>query len=165
MKSFFFALLLANLVAGAWLWLQAPVDVVREPGRMDLQIEPARIRVLSEAEVAGLRQKAQSDAAKAAPPPQAPAAVPAAAAPAVADLPLASCIDIGTFGSEAATKKIRSRLNAAGLGERLAVSTADKITRLRITGVDPAGEAQVHVILHDFPKQEMTHCDEAPAAH
>jgi hypothetical protein len=161
MKSFFLALLLANLVAAAWLWLQAPVDVVREPARMDLQIDPGRVHVLSDAEVARLRQKAESDAARAAAPPP-PASAPAPA-PAM-ELPLASCIDIGSFASEGATRKIRGRLGTAGLADRLAVVTADKITHLRLTGVDAAGEAQLHVILRDFPKLEMLHCSEAPAA-
>jgi hypothetical protein len=161
MKRLFLALLLANLVAGAWLLLEAPMDVLREPGRMDLQLEQGRVRVLSPAEVARKRDKAQNEAA---PPPPAAAPIPVAppaAAPSV-ELPLASCIDIGTFTSESATKKIRARLSSAGLGEHVATITADKITRLRITRVDAAGEAQIHLLLHEFPKQEMVHCSEPP---
>jgi hypothetical protein len=185
MKAVFFTLLLGNIVAGAWLLLGAPVDVVREPGRMDLQVDPGRLRVLSEAEFARKREQAQSAAAAASaettgagangtntPPgvaetPAAPQAAPPASQPpapaAALALPLASCIDIGSFASEAATRKIRTRLASAGLGERSAVLTVNNSTRLHITGVDAAGEAQIHLILHDFPKQEMSHCSEPPA--
>lgn len=176
MKSLFLVLLIANLAAGAWLLLQAPVGVVREPGRMDLQLEQGRVRVLGEAEVAQLRQKAQSDAAAAEVAAGAAAATataltqtPAGTATAAGgaagvEMPLASCIDIGPFGAESATRKIRARLAAAGLTEHVSTATTDKVTRLRITGVDAVGEAQVHLILRDFPRQEMNHCVEAAAA-
>ena len=55
MKAFFFLLLAANVFLGAWLLLGEPVDSVREPGRMQLQIEPGRFRVLSDADLARLR--------------------------------------------------------------------------------------------------------------
>jgi len=177
-KSLFLVLLIANLTAGAWLLLQAPVGLVREPGRMDLQIDQGRVRILGEAEVARTRQKAASDAAQiaaaelAAGTAPGPAGAPAAdSAPASGtvgaapvEVPLASCIDIGPFASETATRKFRARLASAGLAEHVAASTVDKLTRLRITGVDDAGEAKVQLILRDFAKQELNHCSEAPAA-
>ena len=176
MKSLFLVLLIANLAAGAWLLLQEPVGVVREPGRMDLQVEQGRVQILSEAQVAKIKQKADSDAAASADaaaaaasssaPGAAPAAsaTPAALATAAVELPLASCIDIGPFASEGAARKFRARLATAGLSEHLSTNTADKITRLHITGVDAAGEAQIHAILGDFPKQEITHCTDSPPA-
>jgi len=171
MKSLFYVLIIANLAAGAWLLLQAPVGVVREPGRMDLQMEQGRVRVLGDAEVARLRQKAQSDAAAAeaatstaAAPATPPAPAAAGAGAPALELPLASCIEIGPFGTESAARKIRARLAAAGLTEHVSTATTDKVTRLRITGVDAVGEAQVHLVLRDFPKQEMNHCTEAPAS-
>jgi len=179
MKTLFIVLLVANLTAGAWLLLQSPVGVVREPGRTELQIEPGRVRILGEAEVAKARQKAAIDAAQSAaadPAPGTPGAIsgasPAAAAPAAAtaaaspvEVPQASCIELGPFASEAAARKIRARLAAAGLADHVSTSTNDKVTRLRITGVDDAGEAKVQLILRDFAKQELTHCSDAPASH
>lgn len=170
MRTLFLVLLIADLLAGGWLWLQGPVDQVREPGRLELQVEPGRVRVLTEAELARLRLKAESDAA-AQVSGQATAPAPAVAAPAAespapttagGELPLASCVDIGDFPSEAAARKLRTRLAAAGLDGHVATATSDKLTRLRITELDAAGEAQLHAILRDFPKQELTHCSEAP---
>lgn len=178
MKSLFLVLIVANLTAGAWLLLQEPVGVVREPGRMDLQLEQGRVQILTEAQMLKAKQKADSDAAAAAAAAGTAAATPggtatATAAPATAagsasapavEVPLASCIDIGPFASEAATRKVRARLATAGLGDHLSTTTADKVTQLHITGVDAAGEAQIHDILHDFSKQEISHCFEAPPA-
>jgi cell division septation protein DedD len=183
MKSLFLVLLIANLTAGAWLLLQEPVGVVREPGRMDLQIEQGRVRILGEAEVSKAKQKADSDAAASAaaataaatasggtpatpatPAPTAPTATPQDAGAAPMEVPLASCIDIGPFTSEAAMRRIRTRLATAGLTDHLSTSTTDKVTRLRITGVDAAGETQIHLILKDFARQALSHCSENPAA-
>jgi hypothetical protein len=176
MKTAVFALVLANLVAGAWLLLGTPVDVVREPGRIDQQLNAARLRLLTEAEFARKRDQARIEsaaatasaanaaAATAAPPATTPTAAPVAPPAANLDLPLGSCIDMGPFSSDPATRKLRARLAAAGLGGHLASSTVDKVTRLRITGADAAAEVQVHLILRDFPKLEMTHCSEAPPA-
>jgi phage-related tail fiber protein len=176
MKTAVLALVLANLVAGAWLLLGTPVDVVREPGRIDQQVNAAGLRVLTEAEFARKRDQARIEsaaasapaanaaAAAAAPPAATPAAAPVAPPAASVELPLASCIDIGPFASDPATRKFRTRLAAAGLGDHLASGTVDKVTRLRITGADAAAETQVHLILRDFPKLEMSHCSEAPPA-
>ncbi len=174
MKTALFVLVLGNLVAGAWLLLGTPVDVVREPGRIDQQVNAARLRVLTEAEFARKRDQARmesaaatapaANAAAAAPPAPTPTAAPVAPPAASLDLPLASCIDIGPFASDPATRKLRARLATAGLGDHLASSTADKVTRLRITGADAAAETQVHLILRDFPRLEMSHCSEAPPA-
>ena len=162
MKAAFLALLLANMVAGAWLLLGTPVDVVREPGRVDLQVEPARLRVLTDAEFARKRDLAQSEAI-AAMEAKGAAAAAATATAAIPEMPLASCIDIGTFTSEAGARKLRTRLTAAGLGDRLSATT-DSDTHLHLTGLDAASEAQIHQILRDFPKLEIVHCSDAAAA-
>lgn len=157
MKNFLYLLLLANVAAAAWLVLEPPIDVVREPGRSEQQLAPGSFHLLSDAEVAQRRSDAERKAAAIASAAVA-SAVPPAAAPPV-ELPLASCVDISGFASEGATKKLRARLAAAGLGDK--VNATDKPPRLRLTGLDSAGEAQLHAILKDFPHQEMNHCTEA----
>ncbi len=167
MKSLFLALLAATLGTAAWLALQGPVDVVREPARLERQLAADQFRLLSEADGARLRSDAARKAAAAS---SAAAAAPAtAAAPGDAaargdDMPVASCIDIGGFASESATRKLHARLVAAGLGDRTTVIGADKTVILHLTGVDAAAEARIHAILKDFPHQEMIHCAEVPAA-
>jgi hypothetical protein len=146
MKGFFFVLLAANLAAGAWLLLGDPVDIVREPARAGLQIAPERFRVLSEADLALLRSQAERNAA----------AATAAAAP--VDAPLADCVEIGDFASEAAARKARARLAAGGVGQPIAIGTLDHATRLRIAGVDPETEVRIDQVLKDYPRQQLVHC-------
>ena len=168
MKKVFLSLLAACVAAFLWLVLQGPVDVVREPGRIDQQLSADQFRLLTEADAARLRAEAERKAA-AAP----PAAPPASAAPepvppsppaATEDLPLASCVDIGSFASDGAARKLRNRLAGVGLAERTSVRTVDKATHLRLTGIDAAAEVLIHEILKDFPHQEMVHCSEAAPA-
>lgn len=162
MKALFFLLLTANVLVGAWLLLGEPVDSVREPGRLQLQIEAGRFHLLSDADLARTRQKAERTAAVAA---VAAAAAAAAATPRIeppaANPPSSSCVEIGNFPSDSAAKKARARLAAIGLADRTSASTVNHLTRLRVTGVDPATEAQIDEILKDYPKQQLAHCAEA----
>jgi len=161
MKAFFFLLLAANLGLGTWLLLGEPVDSVREPGRMELQIEPGRFRVLRDADLGRLRGQAAHTAAAA-------AALAAAAVPkaeiAAAERPSLSCVEIGNFPSESAAKKLRARLAAIGLTDRTSAGTGNRATRVRLSGIDAASEAKIDEILKDFPKQQLEHCAEAASA-
>jgi len=167
MKTFFSLLLAANVFLGAWLLLGEPVDSVREPGRMQLQIEPGRFRVLSDADFARLRGQAERSAAAASATASAAAAAPAAPkadVPLVADLPSLSCVEIGNFPSEGAAKKARARLASLGLADKTSASTVNHATRLRVSGIDAAAEAKIQEILKDFPKQQLEHCAEVSSA-
>jgi hypothetical protein len=157
MKALFSLLLAANVFLGAWLLLGEPVDSVREPGRMQLQIEPGRFRVLSEADFARLRGQAERAAAAAAALPVVPAP-PKVDVPVVADLPSLSCVEIGDFPSEGAAKKTRARLATIGLADKTSMSTVNHATRLRVSGIDAAAEAKIHEILKDYPKEQLEHC-------
>jgi len=163
MKSFLVLLLLGNLVAAAWILFEPPVDVVREAARSEQQIAPGSFHLLSDAEVAQRRAEAERKAAAAAA--AASAAAASLATVPVADLPLASCIDILGFSSEAATKKLRARLAAASLVARVDSASGDKPLHLRLTGLDGPAELQVHALLKEFPRLELSHCAEAPASH
>ncbi len=152
MKSSFVVLLTANAVVGAWLFLSGPLDVMREPARMELQIDTDKIRVLSDADLTRMRTQAERIAA----------ANTAAIAPKLevspVEPPSTACVEIGNFPSEAVAKKARARLAAIGLSERTSANTAGHTIRLRVTGVDAATEARIDEILKDYPKQRLEHC-------
>ena len=74
-------LLVANIVAAAWISQRTPNDILREPGRMNAQIAADKFRLLTDADLNHL-QKAAEAAAKAQAAAAAQAAVPPAAAPA-----------------------------------------------------------------------------------
>lgn len=158
MKALFIVLLTANAVVGAWLYLSGPLDVMREPGRMELQIDANKIRLLSEADLARMRSQAERTAA----------ANAAAAAPkletASVEPTSAGCVEIGNFPSEAAAKKARARLAAMGLSDRISANTVGRATRLRVTGVDAATQARIDEILRDYPKQRLERCAETASA-
>ena len=107
MKLAFLLLVLANLALFAWQqgvfgWLP---DSGREPGRIARQLEPERIRVLTEKQVQQLREKAR----------QPPAAV-------VAGVDFAGgqgCLEFGDF-TQADAARVLARLAPLALGERLA---------------------------------------------
>ncbi len=152
MKSLFAFLLAANLGLAAWLYLGQPADLVREPGRLELQIEPERFHLLSDAELARRRSQAQSAAA----------ALAAAAAP---ETPSTRCVEIGIFPSETAARKAGARIAAIGLAEHLTVQAVERGARLHLGAIDAAAEAKIREILQDFPRQQLSRCVEAPAAH
>jgi len=87
MKRLFVLLLAANLALGAWLLLGDPVDMVREPERMALQIDPGRFHVLSDADAARLRTQADAASAAAAAAAPAPGSAPDDASKAGGDTP------------------------------------------------------------------------------
>ncbi len=151
MRTLFLLLVVGNLAAAAWLFLGDPVDMVREPGRLALQIEPERFHVRSEQDVQRQRASAEKEAAS--------------AAAALAEAPAVECVEIGIFPTDAAAHKLQLRLAALGLAERVTAVSADHGVRLRVTGLDPAIEVQIDAILRDFPKQELAHCVEAVRAH
>ncbi len=78
-------LLVANIVAAAWISQRPPNDILREPGRMNAQIAADKFRLLTDADLAHLQKAAEAAAkaqaaaaAQAAVPPAASAAAPAA---------------------------------------------------------------------------------------
>jgi hypothetical protein len=172
MKVLTLFLLAANLALGAWLLLEGPVDIVREPARAGLQIGADRLRVLSDADLARQRAQAERTAASAAAALAAANAAPIAAAASGAavasvapiDVPAAGCIEIGAFASEAAAARLRTRIATLGLGEHTTMAIATNVpgpfVRLRVSGIDAAGEGRIQHVLKDFPKQELAHCIE-----
>ena len=158
MKALFVVLLTANAVVGAWLYLSGPLDEMREPARMDLQIDASKIRLLSDADLARMRSQAERPA-----PANATAAAPKLETPTVEPTSTA-CVEIGNFASEAAAKKARARLAAIGLSDRTSANTVGRTTRLRVTGVDAITQVRIDEILKDFPKQRLEHCAETASA-
>jgi len=161
MKVLFALLLCAALALGAWLYVEGPSSTHREPARLALQIDAARVRPLSDADLARLRSQAEHAAALAAAT-AAPAPAPTASA---AELPSPACLDVGGFASEAAARKLRTRLGGLGLADKISGSGADAGTRLRISGLDGPAQVQVHALLREYPKLEATHCVDTGTAH
>jgi cell division protein FtsN len=129
MKLAFLLLALANLLLFAWqqgVFGSLP-ESGREPERVNRQVEPQRVRVLTPAEVQSLRAKAretpQREAAPAAP--AAPAGGMAPGTPlAAAELLGASCVEVGDFTMENAGR-VRQRLEAVAGGDRLTVRSVE----------------------------------------
>jgi cell division protein FtsN len=124
MKLAFLLLALANIVFFAWkqgLFGGLP-DTGREPERVNRQVEPERVRVLTQQEVQALRAKAKETAPPPAPAPNAAASVPAPIA--AADLVGMSCVEMGDFTIENAGR-VRQRLESLSLGERLSVRSVE----------------------------------------
>jgi hypothetical protein len=163
MKALFVVLLTANVVVGAWLFLSGPVDVMREPARMDLQVDAGKIRLLSDAELARMRSQAERTTSTNAIPAAPKVEAPKVEAPAV-QASSTACVEIGNFASEAAAKKARARLAAIGLSDRTSANTAGRTIRLRVAGVDAATQARIDEILKDYPKQRLERCAEATSA-
>ena len=165
MKTFFFVLLALNLALGAWLWLGGPVDTVREPARLNLQVAPDSFQPLTDADLAQLRGQAEKEAAAAKASAAAAAATAAATATAAIEVPQTDCILIVNFSSDSTAKKLRARLIESGLGNRIASETENQKNRLRITGVDGATEARIQQALKEYPKLSLEHCVGARGAH
>jgi hypothetical protein len=118
MKLAFLLLVLLNVALFAWQQgvFGRFVEAGREPERLTRQIEPERIRVLSEKEVQVLRERAnQARAASAA----------AASGPPAIDLSVAqACVEFGDFmGADVA--RVETALLALGLGSRQAARTVE----------------------------------------
>lgn len=119
MKLAFLLLVLINLALYAWQQgaFGALPDGGREPGRVTQQIAPERIRVLTPSEVQQLKDKAREQAA----------AKQASAEFSLATLDLAggqACAEFGDFSITEATR-VRARLDALELGDRLAVRNVE----------------------------------------
>jgi hypothetical protein len=125
MKLAFLLLVLVNLALFAWQHgvFGRFAESGREPERIARQVEPERIRVLSEREVQVLRERAaaQSRAAAAANPP--PSSAPANGAG--IDLSVAqACVEFGDFiGPDLA--RVETALLKLGLGSRQSARTVD----------------------------------------
>jgi hypothetical protein len=105
MKLAFLLLVLLNLVLYAWQQgaFGRFAESGHEPERISLQIEPERIRALSEKEVVVLRDRAST-------------AAPRASAPAV-DTATPACVEFGDFGG-AEVARAEAALSRLGLGSR-----------------------------------------------
>ena len=58
MRILFLILLAADLMLGVWILWGEPQDGAHEPLRAERQMQPAKLRVVGEPELARLRQKA-----------------------------------------------------------------------------------------------------------
>jgi cell division protein FtsN len=131
MKLAFLLLALANLVFFAWqqgVFGGLP-DAGREPERVNRQVEPERVRVLTLQEVQALRAKAKEATPPQAASPALPAAGGDASTPgpgpiAAAELAGMRCVEMGDFTVEEAGR-VRQRLESLALGERLSLRTVD----------------------------------------
>jgi sporulation related protein len=113
MKLMFLILLLADLALFA---IQGGIlgplpDSGREPERVEKQIEPDRIRVLSDDEARALRDKARQ--------------VAAVSIPGVDLTSGSACVEFGDFANEGNLGRIKDRLAALDLGERIATRNVD----------------------------------------
>ncbi len=101
MRAVVLLLVLANLMLFAWRhgYLGEWTPAGREPARLAQQIEPQAIRVLSEAELRQLRKPTSASGDRAA---------------------SAACMELGDFAPDVAAR-VRAQLDAAALGDRLAV--------------------------------------------
>jgi cell division protein FtsN len=126
MKLAFLLLALANLMLFAWQQgdFGGLPEAGREPDRMNHQIEPARIRALTQPEVQELLLKAKEvprDPSQG----QSPSSSTAPVAPiAAADLVGSPCVEVGDFTIENASR-VRQRLEALAIGERLTVKSVE----------------------------------------
>ena len=114
MKLLFLILLLADLALFAIQGgLLGPLpESGREPERVEKQIEPDRIRVLSEDEAKALRDKARQ--------------VAAISIPGVDLTSGAACVEFGDFAADGGNvQKIKDQLAKLDLGERLATRNVD----------------------------------------
>jgi len=112
MRTFFLALVLANLALFAWWRYMSPADSGLDRLPLARQIEPDKLKIVPAAELTRVPAK------KAAPPAPAPASQ--AAAPAQAAAPGAqSCLEWGSF-TLADAPRMEKALEPLGLGERLA---------------------------------------------
>ena len=89
MKVLVVLLLVANIVAAAWISQRTPNDILREPGRMHAQIAADKFRLLTDADLTRLQKaaaeaKARAEAAAQAAPPAATVAATPAPTPAAA---------------------------------------------------------------------------------
>ena len=127
MKLAFMLLALANLIFFAWqqgVFGGLP-DAGREPERVNRQVEPERVRVLTQQEVQALRAKTK-EAPPAPPPPAANSATttPSPGPIAAAELVGMACVEVGDFTIENAGR-VRQRLESLALGERLSVRSVE----------------------------------------
>lgn len=109
MRTLFLLLLLLNLALFGWLrgmFGTFPAGG-HEPGRLDRQVAPDRIRLLTEQDVQQLQRRA--------------AAAPSAAAPEAAP----ACLEIGDFASEGQLERLRGKLAALKLSDRASELTQE----------------------------------------
>jgi SPOR domain len=129
-RILFLLLLAANLAFFAWLRFMAPADPALDPRPMTQQLEPGKLRIVTEPELAQIvaappaaaQTPAAKPAASAAPASAATAAasatVPKPAPPAPEPGPLA-CVEWGSFSPQDAPRA-EQRLEPLALGARLA---------------------------------------------
>ena len=125
MRILFLLLLAANLAFFAWLRFMAPPDRALDPLPMAQQLEPGKLRIITDAELAQIAATQPPAAPSAAPgkpaaaqPSQPPELVPAPTKPAPEPAPLA-CVEWGGFSLQDAPRA-EQRLEPLALGARLA---------------------------------------------
>jgi hypothetical protein len=119
MRSLFLLLVLANVAFFAWWRYGSPPDSGLDPQPLARQIEPEKLKIIPNAELAKLPARKGAVA----PAPPAPAAPPAAAAvaaqpPVTAGGQPIACLEWGSF-TLADAPRMEKALEPLGLGERL----------------------------------------------
>lgn len=120
MRLVFLLLLAANIGVFAWMRYLSPPDPAIDARPMTREIEPHKLRIVSESELA----RTPAPATKPKPPPEAPRPAPAEAPrPAPAEAPRAAaavaCLEWGSF-SPADASRAAKELEPLNLGARLA---------------------------------------------
>jgi hypothetical protein len=124
MRILFLLLLAANLVFFAWMRFMAPPDPALDPQPMAQQLDPGKLRIVTDAELAQITAAPPPAAPgvapgkPAAPPPPEPAPAPAKPAPPPEPAPFA-CVEWGGFSLQDAPRA-EQRLEPLALGPRLA---------------------------------------------
>ncbi len=117
MRLAFLLLLAANLAFFAWARFLAPQDPAVDRAPLARQLEPQKLRIVPERELAQLKPAAP------APTPEKPKPKPAAPAPEATPV---ACVEWGSF-SPADASRAAQRLEPLGLGARLAQYRGEEI--------------------------------------
>jgi hypothetical protein len=117
-RTLFLALVALNLLLFGWVRGIYGTGVGHEPARLEQQVAPERLRVLTDAEAQMVERRAAD--AKAA------ARAAAAAAPPVLAESETSCVEIGEFVAEAQLARLREKLAAFGLTDRASEETRER---------------------------------------
>ena len=125
-RTLLLALVALNLALFGWVRGLYGAGGGREPSRLEQQIAPERIRVLTDAEVQQVeRRAAEAKAPTSAAPAGAAAAAPPVAAAASPESEIA-CLEIGEFAGETQLARLREKLAALKLTERASEETRDR---------------------------------------
>jgi hypothetical protein len=125
-RTVFLALVALNLLLFGWVRGMYGSGSGREPARLEQQVAPDRIRVLTESEVQQVERRA-AEAKEATAAAAAARAAVAAAPPVIAAAQSdGACVEIGEFASEAQLVRLREKLAGLKLADRASEETRER---------------------------------------